>query len=347
MKQIMFCIACLLVACGDSSSPASSEEENNYNEEVSIHTSSSAVDQEIQSAKKFRVKFFSNIDSASGVMRDQIFFSKVPQYLNPNTFSRNRCSFQGWALSPEGSVVYKDKEAVTVSSNVNLYAIWYCKEANKCIEGSLTDSRDGQMYKTITFSGHSWMSENLRYKPQSPGYDWSWCYEELESNCKYGRYYTFAAALDSINTGCGYQGMCDLYPNSDCDAGLGCNERDKFDDVKVQGICPKGWHIPTRWDFMDLSIIKEYQDTCSFFSNMIGSSSGLEYYASFNNLLSDNTVYFYDWESELVLWTTSNYKKNDRYGRVVHVRNVMWSPYGTIVGNASAETGYPIRCVMD
>ncbi|MCQ2050231.1 MAG: hypothetical protein MJZ22_04425 [Candidatus Saccharibacteria bacterium] len=306
-----------------------------------ILTSSNSNDissstQDIQLAAKFHIRFFPNADSVSGIMSDQIFLYDVPQYLNANKYQKNRCGFQGWALSPEGNVVYKDRDAVTISNNINLYAKWYCSEPEKCIENVLTDYRDGQTYRIISFGYHTWMAENLRYNPLSPGYDWSWCYEELESNCKYGRYYTYAAALDSLKTGCGYKATkCQFNPNT---------------EVRVQGICPNGWHIPVEDDFKELAIIRFYKDTCNFFSNMIGSSSGLEYYVSFNNRLDNNKVYFYQWGAELDLWTTSWYHgNNETYGSIVKVRHIddLASSSGLTPGFTLAVSGYPIRCVKD
>ena len=102
--------------------------------------------------------------------------------------------------------------------------------------GSMKDSRDGHTYKTVTIGSQTWMAENLNYKADS-----SWCgggNELNEGDCsKYGRLYTWAAAMDSAGTwssngkGCGYGKTCSpTYP--------------------VRGACPEGWHLPseTEWN---------------------------------------------------------------------------------------------------
>ena len=103
------------------------------------------------------------------------------------------------------------------------------------VEGTLTDSRDSQTYKTVTIGSQVWMAENLNYET-----DDSYCYNDTIEYCsKYGRFYTWAAAMDSAGTwssngkGCGY--------------GLICSSKNP-----VRGVCPEGWHLPTKseWNFL-------------------------------------------------------------------------------------------------
>ena len=106
---------------------------------------------------------------------------------------------------------------------------------DSCEYGSLTDSRDGKTYKTVSIGTQTWMAENLNYETAN-----SYCYDDEYSKCsKYGRLYLWSAAMDSVGKwsmngkGCGYDWPCSpTYP--------------------VRGICPAGWHLPTKAEFETL-----------------------------------------------------------------------------------------------
>ena len=97
-----------------------------------------------------------------------------------------------------------------------------------CEYGKLTDERDGQSYRTVTIGSQTWMAENLNYE-----IDYSWCggaSGTTEGNCEtYGRLYTWATAVGKSEDECGY--------GHDCTT-LGSGN--------VQGVCPDGWHVPTK-----------------------------------------------------------------------------------------------------
>ncbi len=120
-------------------------------------------------------------------------------------------------------------EVVPISSSVNVVS------PTEVTVSSMTDSRDGQTYKTVNIGTQTWMAQNLNYETAS-----SYCYNDSASNCaKYGRLYTWAAAMDSAGTwssngkGCGYGKTCSpAYP--------------------VRGVCPDGWHLPTQMEWNTL-----------------------------------------------------------------------------------------------
>ncbi|WP_290746320.1 FISUMP domain-containing protein [Fibrobacter sp. UBA4309] len=63
--------------------------------------------------------------------------------------------------------------------------------------GEMTDSRDGQVYKTIVIDNITWMAENLNFESAN-----SYCYNDSSKYCAtYGRMYTWSAALKACPDG--------------------------------------------------------------------------------------------------------------------------------------------------
>ncbi len=112
---------------------------------------------------------------------------------------------------------------------------------DSCKYGTLVDNRDGQVYKTVKIGCQWWMAENLNYRYLQPTEELdssSFCYNDSMDYCaKYGRLYTWSAAMDSAG----------LFSNSG--KGCGNNTFCNLDSVVVQGVCPEGWHIPVDVEF--------------------------------------------------------------------------------------------------
>lgn len=111
--------------------------------------------------------------------------------------------------------------------------------------GTMTDSRDKKKYKTVTIGDQTWMAENLNYADSvtTPSLlKRSWCYNNVAANCDVaGRLYTWAAAIDSVKL------ATDATDPQDCGYGKPCTL-----PATVQGICPMGWHLPSRSEWKTL-----------------------------------------------------------------------------------------------
>lgn len=91
-----------------------------------------------------------------------------------------------------------------------------------CGKTFIDNEPDGNnlQYKTVKIGNRCWMAENMR---RVPTVGKSVCWENKEANCEeFGRLYNWKAAVRTFNT------------------------------VGVQGICPKGWHIPTPAEWTQL-----------------------------------------------------------------------------------------------
>ena len=173
----------------------------------------------------------------------------------------------------ESSSSSEESEDVSPTSDASTYDV---------VTGTLTDSRDGQTYRTVKIGDQVWMAENLNYAYTGVPFDHdytsdstSWCYDNDPANCaKYGRLYTWAAAMDSVGEwstngkGCGY--------GKECSA-----------TSPVRGVCPKGWHLPSydEWDALIVAVdgsITEYTSSNTAGSKL-KSATGWKAYSGITN----------------------------------------------------------------
>lgn len=93
---------------------------------------------------------------------------------------------------------------------------------------SFTDSRDGEVYKTVKIGDQIWMAENLRYNAKGSYLN------PNNPNEKYGRLYDWVTVMD----------IKKKYLKKDWDGPV----------ENHQGICPDGWHVPSHEDWIKLEV---------------------------------------------------------------------------------------------
>ena len=90
---------------------------------------------------------------------------------------------------------------------------------------SMVDPRDGQVYKIVRIDSQTWMAQNLNYNAAG-----SMCYDNDPRNgAILGRLYPWYVAMDGAPS-------------------------DSSNPGKVQGVCPKGWHIPSLSEWNQLFV---------------------------------------------------------------------------------------------
>ncbi|MBR5693359.1 MAG: hypothetical protein IKX42_06665 [Fibrobacter sp.] len=194
----------------------------------------------------------------------------------------------------------------------------------------LKDTRDNQQYPIVRIENDIWMAKNLNYRYHQKTYNGaagdtsSYCYDNLASNCaKYGRLYIWSAAMDSVakfstkSRGCGYGKSCSpTYP--------------------VQGVCPKGWHLPTKaeWSALratakDLKSKTEWNGDNTYGFNAL--PSGYYFNGAFRT--EENGIAYF--------WTSSEYISDVAYSVNLTYFEEMFM---TSTGEANAIS---VRCVRD
>ena len=202
------------------------------------------------------------------------------------------------------------------------------------LTGNLLDSRDGQTYKTVTIGSQTWMAQNLNYETAN-----SYCYSDNASNCiKYGRLYTWAAAMDSVGSwsangkGCGDNKTCTpTYP--------------------VRGVCPTGWHLPNNSEWEQLFIAVGGSDTAGTklksttgWNSSGNSVSGTDAY-SFSALpagLRYNNGNYYGESYDADFWSSTEYGSDGAYSMGLY-----YNYDDAYLYYNSKNNGFSVRCVKD
>ena len=206
---------------------------------------------------------------------------------------------------------------------------------DNCEYGELTDDRDGQTYKTVKIGDQWWMAENLNYETDN-----SFCYNDSAEYCeKYGRLYTWAAATDSAGVwgengkGCGYAKHCTTaYP--------------------VRGVCPEGWHLPTKNEWNTLSTAvggqttpgKVLKSTSGWYTDDVYHGNGTDAF-SFSALPAGYRIYtgHYDLAGYYAyFWSSTARDSRNAYNVYLYYNHDYMA-----LDYSDKRRGFSVRCVKD
>ena len=307
LAYFLYAMLLFLVACGEEGTSEPIE----YPEESSAEICSSSENAPVSSIADVEISSSSEDFAASSSSDDANSSSSV-----------------------ESSSSFSSSSARSSSSSMVQYVSY----------GTMTDERDGQIYKTMTIEGEfpnclkydpipyivkisraTWMIENLNYAYLQPTRDLdssSRCDNNNPAYCeKFGRRYLWSAALDSAalfsdaSKGCGnFATEVEWYR---CPLKNG-----------VRGVCPEGWRIPTYDDEYDFAYWRLCVDSEGFNQN-------LEY---------DYTDSDYFWLASEDWYYRANVDACDP-------NSIVWSEsYGIhdgAIGIAGKDMFLSVRCVKD
>ena len=209
-------------------SQSSSSEKSGKSSSSVIDVSSSSVKSESTEKSSSSEKLSVTSSSSAGKIESSSSKSDVPQ------------SYAEAKVMPSGTYDCTKYKCVTTE-----YLNQEFLEAGKY--GEILDERDGQVYKTVQIGEQTWMAQNLNYAYTEMRYvdighecdSTSWCYDNKFENCTMkGRLYTWWAAIDSAKLG--------------RDGSIASNGGIYFLPDTVYGVCPIGWHLPTRKEWLTL-----------------------------------------------------------------------------------------------
>jgi uncharacterized protein (TIGR02145 family) len=211
--------------------------------------------------------------------------------------------------------------------------------------GKLYDSRDRQIYRTVQIGDYTVMAENLDYVDSSTYKvvsERSWCYEDSAKYCaRYGRLYTWSAAMDSAAALTANGAGCSVGPKISC-----------LPIYPVRGICPEGWHLPDSSELALLFDVKnayssdfaeKYKSTTGWNNNGNGTDEyGFAVFPTGYGYLNNGSENYAQNGWEAYIWSSSLNAERAVYADFYATREAinMFTQY-------SPTYAYSIRCFKD
>lgn len=232
--------------------------------------------------------------------------------------------FMGWS----GAVTSDEECIYGLNMNTNRdvtahFRIGFTTDGASVSYGELYDSRDGKTYRTVRIRHgdggplRTWMAENLNYGTTTG----SWCYDNNDANCDiYGRLYSWTAAMASGTSST-------AVPSG------------------RRGVCPSGWHLPSRAEWAALTDVFSAYELKSFVgwadgwgngSNETGFTAVPGGFRSSNNF--SNVGVSGNW------WTATENNANTTNAWYI---NMSGEDYDAGSNHIDKSNGFSVRCIMD
>lgn len=308
-------------AKSSSSKDAESVEKSSSSVKADEYSSSVKVEQSSSSEKVQEFSSSSEIQESSSSVKVEESSSSTKTDVSSSSEKPVESS------SSEKVVESSSSDGIAESSSSEYYKLSWDYLNSSIPYDTIIDSRDGQVYKVVTIGSLIWMAENLNYYDtiQSPDLKrHSWCLNDRVVNCEhYGRYYDNPIALDydSTQTSAVYKRYM--------------NEEGGYDSLSVVGVCPNGWRIPTRSEWLHLDSSCKVRSAQWNGENSCGVSI---YNSGYRYLYQDSVSYF---RNGAYFWTAS-YNSSAKPSTIVFEKNGLSGVYGIFRGS-----GLSIRCVKD
>ena len=247
---------------------------------------------------------------------------------------------RAYATNSEGTAYGEQRSFTTLSDSPIEY-------------GSLTDSRDGSVYKTITIGGKEWMAENLKYLPSVVG--------PATGSQTTACYYVYGYDGTSVNEAkatANYQTYGVLY---NWPAAMNGAATSNTIPSGVQGACPPGWHLPSDAEWQQLEMYLGMSQSEADKTNLRGTDEGgklkhpgTEYWASPNTGATNSSGFtalpggiFFSGNFQAILtqslwWSSTQYLQEGAWWR--YLTNSESKVYRI---QQLKSNGLSVRCVKD
>jgi len=350
----MLIVAFAVVGCDDDDSWSPSARPN---DEPGVESSSSSATQsnakQSSSSEKTGVSSGSVEDASSSSVKSE---SSSSVEKPKSSSSKDPELAEGSSSSEAAS---ESSSSISELSSSSLKFDWSLpKEAYlnpDIVYGTMTDERDGKVYRTVKIGTQTWMAENLNYDAGQGGsgednYDWSWCFNNEPKNCDVaGRLYTWAAAIDSVKL------ANDADNSQNCGYDKTCNLDLAGPAPLIQGVCPPGWHLPNtmEWDALFMAVftsagsLSTVGEFLKSLSGWYGDGNGTDAFG-FSALPAgkrwrryDNAL-FYDDGGFTYFWSASEDNRSRAYLMCLYFKDK-----GASLGSDYKYYGYSVRCVKD